>query len=193
MSALSDAQFRVDSGYYNNGALSGSNPGGFANRGHRTSLFSLAQDVVIIGQGASDAADTATAQATAAAASATSAINAPGTSATSSTSRTIPGVGGSITFTLDQVGKAFSKGQTVMFASSALPLNQLAGPITAFNAATGIMTITVQFVAGAGTFAAWDVSLSTPVDGSLTGRVAALEAANAKQKARALLLFKEFI
>ncbi len=198
MSALTDAQFRLDSGYYNNGAQSPTNPGGFADDGHETNLFAVAHDIVVIGQGASDAADLATAQAGAAAVSAASAINAPGTNATSVTNRTIPAAtGGSITLTLVEANKAFGLGQTVLFAYGANSLMQFAGPITAFDPASGVMTIAVQFIAagaaGQGPYASWKVSLSTPVDGSLTGRVAALEAANAKQKSRARLFFKEFI
>lgn len=96
--------------------------------------------------------------ATAAAASAASALNAPGTSATSTTSLTI-GLGLQI-LTLAQTGKSFTPGQTVVIPSIASPGIQMTGVIEAFNAGTGVMTVNVSSVLGAGTFASWAVALS---------------------------------
>lgn len=197
MSDLTDAQFRLGpSGYYNNGAVSPSNPGGFANDGHETNLFAVARDIVVVGAGASDAATLAGAKADAAAASALSAFNAPGTRATSSSTKTIPAaLGGSMTYRLDQAGKAFAVGQSILFAITADAIHSVGGPITAFDEANKDITFAVQFIGGTGTpsASAWTASPLPPVDSSLTGRVAALEAANIKQKARALLLFKEIL
>lgn len=196
MSAVDDAKARLSGGYYNNGVISPSNPGGFGNFGHVTNMFAAATDIEMVGDAATDEANRATTQANAAAASAASAFNAPGTKATSADNRTLPLTSAlpvSMTFTLAEAGKAFALGQTVGFAMTASPLNQVAGVITAFDPTTKVMTFTAQFVAGAGSSSAWTVALSAPVDGTLTGRVTALELANSKQKARARLLYKEFI
>lgn len=158
---------------------------GLGNDGHRDRLIPLLQDTVAMAQTAKDKAD-------AAQASANTAVNAPGTSATVA-SVTIPAAtGGNVAFNLQQTGKAFSIGQTVVVALTASALNQFTGVITAFNAGTGAMTVNCQQFAGAGTGAA-TVSLTSPIDGSLTGRVTALEALQNKQEARARLFRKEFI
>lgn len=94
-----------------------------------------------------------------AAASAASAINAPGTSATSTSSLTL--ATGAQTLTLAQTGKAFALGQTVVVASTASPVNQMTGVITAFNSGTGALSINVTATPlGSGTFSAWTVSLT---------------------------------
>lgn len=100
----------------------------------------------------------------AAALSATSAINAPGTTATSTTSLTIGT--GSKTFTI-QTGKAYSVGQTVVVANTVTPTNQMTGVITDHNSGTGSVTVDVQAVSGAGTFASWSVGMST-ISGVIT-------------------------
>jgi len=100
----------------------------------------------------------------AAALSATSAINAPGTTATSTTSLTIGT--GSKTFTI-QTGKAYSVGQTVVVANTVTPTNQMTGVITDHNSGTGSITVDVQAVSGAGTFASWSVGMST-ISGVIT-------------------------
>lgn len=99
-----------------------------------------------------------------AALSATSAINAPGTTATSTTSLTIGT--GSKTFTI-QTGKAYSVGQTVVVANTVTPTNQMTGVITDHNSGTGSITVDVQAVSGAGTFASWSVGMST-ISGVIT-------------------------
>jgi len=106
----------------------------------------------------------ADASADAAALSATSAINAPGTTATSTTSLTIGT--GSKTFTI-QTGKAYSVGQTVVVANTVTPTNQMTGVITDHNSGTGSITVDVQAVSGAGTFASWSVGMST-ISGVIT-------------------------
>ena len=100
----------------------------------------------------------------AAAVSATSAINAPGTTATSTTSLTIGT--GSKTFTI-QTGKAYSVGQTVVIANTVTPTNQMTGVITDHNSGTGSITVDVQAISGAGTFASWSVGMST-ISGVIT-------------------------
>lgn len=114
----------------------------------------------------------AASSASAAAASAASAANAPGTSATIAGSLTI-GMGNQ-TFTLDQTGKAFSIGQTVIIASSTSPAMQMSGVITAFNSATGAMSVAVNYVVGNGsTYTGWVMSLAgvRGAPGTVTGSV----------------------
>lgn len=80
-------------------------------------------------------------------------------SATSVTSLTV-GTGNK-TFTLQQTGKLFSKGQTVVIAETSAPAIQMTGVITDFDPATGIMTVNSAVTAGAGTHADWTISLSS--------------------------------
>lgn len=92
----------------------------------------------------------------AAATAASSAVNAAGTSATSTTSLTIGT--GTQTFTI-QSGKAFSLGQSVVIAKTAAPGDQMIGVITAFDSASGAMSVLVREIFGAGTASAWTVSI----------------------------------
>ena len=127
---------------------------GLGNGGHRTRFVpALAQTVAV-------AANTVT-RAQEAAASAASALNAPGTNATSATSLTIGT--GSRSFTLAQTGKAFSLGQSVIISNTASPTNWMAGAITAFNSATGAITVNVLLTNGSGTAATWTISLTAPI------------------------------
>lgn len=119
------------------------------------------QNVNLKSQAADNAASAAAASATAAAASAASAVNSPATSATSATSLTLGT--GTRTLTI-QADKAFSIGQPVMIARTSAPATAwMAGNITAYNAATGALTVNASLVNGAGTFADWTVSLAGPV------------------------------
>jgi hypothetical protein len=114
-------------------------------------------------------------------ASATSALNAPGTSATCTTSIAIPtSFPTTVSFTLAQTGKLFNKGQSLVFADDTDPTKQFTGVLIAFVPSTGVGQLKAQQSAGTGTLASWDVSLSSPTDGTLTGRVSALETANAQ-------------
>ena len=124
----------------------------------------LATDVNLKQTQAAASAVAADLSADAAALSATSAINAPGTTATSTTSLTIGT--GSKTFTI-QTGKAYSVGQTVVVANTVTPTNQMTGVITDHNSGTGSITVDVQAVSGAGTFASWSVGMST-ISGVIT-------------------------
>ena len=95
-----------------------------------------------------------------AAASAASAVNTPGSQATSTTSMTIGT--GSKSFTLAQTGKSFVVGQWVNITDAANPsVNWMTGAITAFNAATGAITVNVAFSSGSGTIASWVVTQAT--------------------------------
>lgn len=99
----------------------------------------------------------ATGKAAEAAASAASALNAPGTNGTSATSLTI-GIG-TKTFTT-QTGKAWAVGQGFFVASTASPLNQMSGILTAYNSGNGAATVEVTAVAGSGAFGAWTVGMA---------------------------------
>jgi hypothetical protein len=45
------------------------------------------------------------------------------------------------------------------------------GDITNYNTATGSLTVAVSLVNGGGTYSAWTVSLSAPVNTQTTGRL----------------------
>jgi len=122
---------------------------------------------------AATAATAAVAAAANAARDAATAASAPGTSATSATSMAI-GLG-TKTFTLAQTGKLFGRSNTITI-SAPTGDNWMSGPITAFNSATGEITVNVTNISGSGTFAAWTVSLSGAA--GLTGVVNELRAAN---------------
>jgi hypothetical protein len=184
---MTTALDRLTAGYYNSDLKSAGNPGGLAGEGALRVNFPL-----LLADIASVCADAATASADADAA-ATTAVNAPGTQATSSTNFTIPAVGADLAIVLDQANKAFGKGQTVVVSEDAVPLNQVVGVITAFVPATGHMTVHVLLVNGAATAALWNIGLSSPIDGSLTGRVTALESELDRQAGRRRLLDGELL
>lgn len=83
-----------------------------------------------------------------------------GVTATSTTSLTIGA--GSKPLTVE-AGKGFVIGQTLKVASSADPANAMIGVVTAYNNATGALTVLVAAdgVSGSGTLAAWSISVST--------------------------------
>jgi len=115
----------------------------------------------------------------AAAASAVSAVNTPGSHATSITSLTVGT--GSQPFTLDQTGKAFVVGQWVSICDAASPaVNWMTGAITAFNSATGAITVNVAFSSGSGTIASWVVTQATATNAlpSATGNEGKMLAVN---------------
>lgn len=109
------------------------------------------------------------AKAVEAAASALTAVNAPGTNGTSTTSLTIGA--GSKTLTT-QTGKAWVVGMFVILAQTAAPTNWMHGQITAYNSATGALTMEAVTTSGAGTVAAWTISLAPP---NFLGRSAAAD------------------
>lgn len=104
-------------------------------------------------------AGTAVSAAATASAAAVTAVNAPGTTASSATQHTI-GTGAK-TLTI-QGGKSVVPGMFLVVASTASPANWMYGQVTAYNSGTGQIDISVAKIAGAGTFAAWTVSLSAP-------------------------------
>lgn len=88
---------------------------------------------------------------------ASSAINAPGTSATSTTSLTIEEGSKSL---IIQTGKLFSVGQWVVISSTASPSNQMSGQITAHDNTTGVLSVSVSDLNGAGVFESWVIALT---------------------------------
>ena len=120
----------------------------------------LAEDQVAL---VADQVSLATAEANAAAAAAASALNAPGTSAFATDSLTI-GLG-TKALTI-QTGKAYTVGQFVIAASAGNPGNYMIGQITAYNAGTGSLVLTVTSTGGNGTYADWNIALTAPADAS---------------------------
>lgn len=87
------------------------------------------------------------------------AMTANATNATSETSHTIA-ASGAKTFQT-QIGKSYLVGMTVRAASSANGTIWMQGDVTGYNASTGLLTITMNASQGAGTFASWNLSLSS--------------------------------
>jgi len=99
----------------------------------------------------------------AAEAAALTAINAPGTSGTSTTSLAV-GTGAKACTT--QTGKAWAIGQQVTLARTSDPVNiRMVGIITAYDAGTGALTVSVSSTTGSGTFTDWTISLSATAAG----------------------------
>lgn len=79
-----------------------------------------------------------------------------------STSTTSVAIGtGTKTLTVDS-GKLYAAGQYVIAASAAGPANYMSGQVTAYDAATGALTIDATVIGGSGTKSDWNVSLSGP-------------------------------
>lgn len=92
------------------------------------------------------------------------AINAPGTSATSTTNLTIGAGGKSLTV---QSGKSIVVGMSVKIAVTIDPVNWMHGDVVSYDSATGALVVNVTATNGAGTAAAWTVSLSGPITDQL--------------------------
>lgn len=186
---MSAALDRLTSGYYNPGLRSNANPGGLSGVGAMRDNWPLLQaDVAAVGTEAADSAASAIAAAAAA-------VQAPGTSATSTTEITIPGaVGGTLNFIIQEAGKLFIPGQTLLLAPPPPnALNSILIRLTAFDAVAKTASGLIEFKTGVGTFSSWRVSLAPALDDTLTGRTSALEQANAALRARALFIAKEFL
>ncbi len=88
-------------------------------------------------------------------------MNNNSTSSRSTTSQTIAS-SGSKTFTVD-TGKSYLPGQTVKAASTVDGTIWMQGDVTAYNPATGILSITMNASQGSGTIADWTLTLSVSV------------------------------
>jgi hypothetical protein len=67
---------------------------------------------------------------------------------------------GPVTLNLSQLGFAYVVGSRVRLVSNSSPTNWMEGRITAYNPAGVGMTVMVEYINGAGTFADWNVSLA---------------------------------
>lgn len=139
---------------------------GLGNDGHRLRFVPALAQIVAIANWVKNRAldvigyrDAAAASAAASAASAASAVAAPGTTATSTTSLAIGTGAKALTI---QTGKQIVIGTWLAIANTAAPANWMAGQVTAYDSGTGALTVNVLVTGGAGTFAAWTVSLSGP-------------------------------
>ena len=83
-------------------------------------------------------------------------------SATSTTSLTVGTGSKSLTI---ETGKGFTLGQPVLIASTAAPSTYLSGQVTAYDSATGAMTVNVTSISGGGAAAVWSVSVSSVLFG----------------------------
>lgn len=106
----------------------------------------------------------ATTQANAAATSAASAVAAPGTNATTTTPVTI--ALGPMTLAI-QANKSFVVGSFVTVASAATPAKYVGAQITAYNSATGSLTVNSVLMGGSGTFNDGVVALSPPIQANV--------------------------
>lgn len=186
---MSAALDRLTNGYWNISLRSGANPGGLSGPGAvRANWAAMLADIAaVIAEGAQSNIEAAQA--------AVSALQAPGTFATSTNELTIPGVvGGLMNFSIQEAGKLFIPGDTCLLSAAAPnALNSVLGRLEAFDPVAKTVSLRVEFKAGVGTFSSWKLRLAASLDTTLTGRVAALETANAKQRSDALFIAKEFI
>lgn len=87
------------------------------------------------------------------------AMNLSSTNATSTTS-TLIGTG-SKTIVV-QAGKSYVPGQTVKVAYTTDPTQWMLGDVLSYNSGTGSLVVSVAYKQGAGTYAAWTISLAPP-------------------------------
>lgn len=116
---------------------------------------------------AQSSATAAAASATASAESAELAKNAPTTYGTTGQTLTV----GAGTLNLNvETGRAFVSGQAVVIAANANPTGQrMYGVVTAYNALTGALTVSVSATTGTGSATGWTVTLgNAPAVGGLT-------------------------
>ena len=124
-----------------------------------TFISRTSENVELLASQAATANTNANAAAGSAQASAITAVNAPGTKAASITNLTI--ATGAQGFTMN-AGKAFGLGQTVVIAQRSAPQNRMIGPLTAYNATTGLSSVLVDTIFGSGSSSDWEISLSPP-------------------------------
>ena len=85
-----------------------------------------------------------------------------GFTASSSTSVVVPTAGASVSLTVEP-GKGYAIGMRVLAAATAAPSTQwFFATVTAYNATTGVLSMSVDFAVGAGTVATWQVTVSQP-------------------------------
>jgi hypothetical protein len=177
---MSAAFDRLNTGYWNAGLKAGGNPGGLSGPGAMRENWPLvlADIAAVIAEAAASAAAAAT--------SASAATIAPASRSTSISNRTIPAIDGSVTFTLVEADRVYSPGQSAVCSVTGDAETQFSGVITAWDSVTKALTVKAKHVAGVGTFNTWVIALTAPIDATLTGRVTALEAADAAAAEKAL-------
>ncbi|MDZ4372675.1 MAG: hypothetical protein U1C74_14790 [Phenylobacterium sp.] len=178
---------RLATGYWNVNLRSGANPGGLSGPGAvRDNLQLMLADVPAV------AAETA-ASATIAVAAAAAAGGGATAKGTSGSTITIPELDDVVAFAFVEAGRTWVKGQTLLVSADADALNQFSGPIVALDLVAKTVSVKALHVQGEGEFSAWNLGLTAPIDGTLTGRVAALEQADVRFRADALFYMKEFL
>lgn len=104
--------------------------------------------------------------------------------ATTGTSTTSVAVGTGAKAFNTQTGKAWVVGSFVYVVSSASVANMMTGQVTAYNSATGALTVNVLVVTGSGTLASWMIGLAVPstaaanVSGGAVGQLVYQSGAN---------------
>jgi len=117
-------------------------------------VFAPSSLVGAASQSAAAADASATAAGNSAVIAAQQATSFTGTSATS----TLIGTGSKVFTT--QLNKNFLPGEFLTIASNANPANYMYGQVTAYDPATGILTVNVTVSGGSGTFTDWNIALS---------------------------------
>lgn len=183
----SAAYDRLAGGFYNPGLKSSGNLGGLSGPGAvRENWQSMLADVATVTAEGSMSA-------LAAAQAAAAAFSAPSSKSTSITEIVMPAIGDTVAVGVVEADRLYAQGQTAVVSVTGDAVKQFSGPILSWDVLTKTLQIKIQFVAGAGTFNAWTVALTAPVDATLSGRVAALEIANARLRTKALFTAKEFV
>lgn len=140
---------------------------GLAGYGYTVRLVPALGQVIGVANYTKGRAEAAAASVQAAANYANQALNAPGTIATSSTSLAINSTSNPKVLTLNESGKLFAVGQTVVIASTTSPGNQMAGIITEFTGNVLKVNVGVSGVFGSGTFNSWTISVGALLAASL--------------------------
>jgi len=178
---------RLQGGYWNAGLKSAGNPGGMAGPGAARENWPLmlADVAAVIAEGSLSAS--------AAEAAAASAFSAPGSKSTSTSTIAMPVKGAIVPVIVQEDNRVYVGGQTAVVSVTGDFATQFAGLIVGWNQGTKLLQVRTDFVHGVGTHNAWTIGLTAPIDDTLSGRVAALEIANARARRRACFSFKEFI
>ena len=87
------------------------------------------------------------------------AMNLNDTTSVSTTSLTV-GTGAK-TLTVE-LAKSYQVGMCVIIARTSVPTTWMHGVVTAYNAGTGVLAVTVDLVSGSGTIANWTITMSAP-------------------------------
>ena len=92
------------------------------------------------------------------------AFNMDSTTGVSTTSLVIGSGSKSLTV---ETGKSYQPGQSVKIAYTTTPTNWMHGTVTAYNSVSGALVVSVTNYSGSGTYNAWTVTLSAPINTDL--------------------------